>query len=103
MNEKDDIIIISVINCLTAIFDGLPKENQFYLVPLIKNAIEDIAVDQVGLKELYRKKVDTIALMEKAIGVKALVTVIQNSIMHGSLEIRIDSAICFKYLIEFSK
>ena len=23
--------------------------------------------------------------------------------MHGSIEIRIDSAICFKYLIEFSK
>jgi len=23
--------------------------------------------------------------------------------MHGSLEIRIDSAICFKYMIDFSK
>jgi hypothetical protein len=62
-----------------------------------------LAVTDVGLKSLYQKKVETIRLLEKPNGVKSLVTVIQNSIMHGSIEVRIDSAICFKYLIEFAK
>ena len=42
-------------------------------------------------------------MLEKAEGVKTLSSVIQNSITHGSLEIRIDSAICFQYLVDFSK
>ena len=29
--------------------------------------------------------------------------VIQNSITHGSIDVRIDSAICFQYLLDFSK
>ena len=65
--------------------------------------IEEIAVEDIGMHELYKKKVETIKLFEKASAVKSLVNVVQNSIMHGSIEIRIDSAICFKYLIEFSK
>ncbi len=42
-------------------------------------------------------------MLEKAEGVKSLSAVIQNSITHGSVEVRIDSAICFQYLIDFSK
>jgi hypothetical protein len=57
----------------------------------------------VGERSLYKKKVQTIKMLEKADGVKTLSAVIQNSITHGSIEIRIDSAICFQYLIDFSK
>ena len=42
-------------------------------------------------------------MLEKIEGVKNLSAVIQNSITHGSIDIRIDSAICFQYLIDFSK
>lgn len=42
-------------------------------------------------------------MLEKADGVKTLSSVIQNSITHGSIETRIDSAILFQYLIDFSK
>lgn len=103
MNNDNDKLLNAVIDCLGAIFEGLPKESQFYLVPLIKNIIEELAVEEIGLKGLYRKKVATLKLLEKPSGVKCLVNVAQNSIMHGSIEIRIDSAICFKYIIEFSK
>lgn len=41
-------------------------------------------------------------MLEMQDGVKTLATVIQNSIMHGSINIRIDSAYCFKYLIDFA-
>jgi hypothetical protein len=49
----------------------------------------------MGERTLYKKKVQTIKMLEKAEGVKNLSAVIQNSITHGSIEIRIDSAICF--------
>ena len=45
MNEKDEVLIDKVNDCLNGIFDGLPKENQFYLVPLIREIIEEIAID----------------------------------------------------------
>ena len=64
----------------------------------------DNAVSQTMMgRQLYRKRVQTIKMLEKAEGVKNLSTVIQNSITHGSIEVRIDSAICFQYLIDFSK
>jgi hypothetical protein len=72
-------------------------------VPLVKEIIQDIAVEDINVNGLYRKKVDTLKLFEKASGVKNFVTVIQNAIMYASLDIRIDSATCFKYLIDFSK
>ena len=42
-------------------------------------------------------------MLEKPDGVKTLSTIIQNSITHGSIDVRIDSAILFQYLIDFSK
>lgn len=69
----------------------------------MKKVIEDLAVEDVNYKGIYRKKVETLKLFEKPSGVKSFVTVMQNAIMHGSIEIRIDSATCFKYLIDFSK
>ena len=42
-------------------------------------------------------------MLEKSEGVKTLSTVIQNAITHGQIEIRIQSAVCFQYLIDFSK
>jgi len=34
---------------------------------------------------------------------ESLVVVFQNSIMHGSTPIRVDAAVCFKYLVQLSK
>lgn len=57
MNNDNDKLLDSVINALNSIFDGLPKESQFSLVPLIKNVIEELGVEDAGLKGLYRKKI----------------------------------------------
>lgn len=65
--------------------------------------IEELAVENVRYRGIYKKNFDTLKLLEKPSGVKSFVTVMQNAIMHGSIEIRIDSATCFKYLIDFSK
>jgi hypothetical protein len=83
----------------------LPKENQFALVPIVREAIEEIAVAPVDAhlgEVLYKKRVNTIKMLETKVGVQTLAGVIQNSIMHGSIQIRIDSAYCFKYLIDFA-
>ena len=42
------------------------------------------------------------ALLKTAEGQKALVEVIQAAIMHGNVQVRIDSAFCFKYLLDFA-
>jgi hypothetical protein len=106
MNDPNEKLVDKVVKCFTAIINGLQKESQFTLIPLIKECIENIAVTHVPVgreRTLYKKKVHTIKMLEKAEGVKNLSAVIQNSITHGSIEIRIDSAICFQYLIDFSK
>jgi hypothetical protein len=63
-------------DALNAILAGLPKESQFYLVPLIKDIIEELAVEDINMRGLYKKKVNTIRLLEKPQGVKSLVAVI---------------------------
>lgn len=108
MNDSDERLVEKVVKSFTAIINGLQKENQFTLIPLIKECLEVIAVEKCeaagGERFLYRKRVESIKMLEKAEGVKNLSAVIQNSITHSSqIEIRIDSAICFQYLIEFSK
>jgi len=105
MNSPVTGIVEKVVQCISAIFAKLPKENQFALVPLIRDAIEMTGVAPVDehLGELvYRKKVQSIKMLETKEGVKCLAGVIQNSIMHGSIRIRVDSAYCFKYLIDFA-
>jgi len=72
---------------------------------LIRDAIEGIAVDPVDEylgTNIYRKKVGSIKMLETKEGVKCLASVILTSIMHGAISVRIDSAYCFKYLIDFS-
>lgn len=74
-------------------------------MPLIRDAIEEIAVEDVDEHLgpcIYRRKVKSINMLETKEGVKTLAAVIQNSIMHGSIKIRVDSAYCFKYLIDFA-
>lgn len=105
MNADDKTLVDKVVPCITAIFAKLPKETQFGLVPLIREAIEKLAVDPVDEHlgpNVYRKKVKTIKMLETKEGVKTLAGVVQNSIMYGALNVRIDSAFCFKYLIDFS-
>jgi hypothetical protein len=36
-------------------------------------------------------------------GVKSIINVLLNGLMQGRLEVRIDSAVCFSYLFDFSK
>jgi hypothetical protein len=57
--------------------------------------IKNVDDENPNVPTLYKKKVATIKMLEKAEGVKSLSSIIQNSITHGSIEIRIDSAICF--------
>jgi hypothetical protein len=105
MNSPDKAIVDKVVAAISAIFDKLPKENQFALVPILRESIEEIAVAPVDEhlgQHLYKKRVNTIKILETKEGVKTLAGVIQNSIMHGSIQIRIDSAFCFKYLIDFA-
>jgi hypothetical protein len=105
MNSAVKGIVEKVVPCISAILEKLPKENQFALVPLIRDAIEMSAiapVDEHLGENIYRKKVQSIKMLETKVGVQCLVGVIQNSIMHGSIRVRVDSAYCFKYLIDFS-
>ena len=44
MNSPDKELVDKVVNCISAIFEKLSKENQFALVPVIRDAIEEIAV-----------------------------------------------------------
>jgi len=127
MNSPVKGLVEKVVSCISAIFAKLPKENQFALVPLIRDAIEVTAIAELDLESkerhystgnpaqaeganddehlgetIYRRKVQSIKMLETKEGVKCLVGVIQNSIMHGSIRVRVDSAYCFKYLIDFA-
>lgn len=105
MNSDNKELVQKVVACITAIFNKLPKENQFSLVPLVREAIEEIAVAPIDAHlgpYTYSKKVESIKMLDTKEGVKTLAGVIQNSILHGSIKIRIDSAACFKYLIDFA-
>ena len=73
MNDPSEGLVDKVIKAFTAIVGGLQKESQFALVPLIKHCIEDVGVTQVQVGDhhtLYKKKVATIRMLEKAEGVK---------------------------------
>ena len=75
------------------------------MVPLIRDALEAAAVAPVDahLGEcIYGRKVETIRALENKAGVATVAGVLQNAIMHGSLHVRIGSAHCFKYLVDFS-
>jgi hypothetical protein len=63
-----------VVSCITSIFDKLPKENQWALVPLIREAIEEVD-DYLG-ENSFRRKVNSIKMLEIPEGVKTLATVI---------------------------
>ena len=47
MNEKNDKLVDKVTKSFTAVINGLQKENQFTLIPLIKDCIENIAIQQI--------------------------------------------------------
>lgn len=54
------------------------------------------------LEHMYRKKFESLQILNDEEGVKSLVAVVQAAIMHGSVEVRIDSAFCFKYILDFT-
>lgn len=67
MNSDDKATVDKVVQCLAAIFARLPKENQFALVPLIRDAIESVAIAPVDAhlgETIYRKKVKAIKMLE---------------------------------------
>jgi hypothetical protein len=86
MNDQDEKLVEKVIKSFTAVINGLQKEYQFTLIALIKGIIEQIAVQPVGFSNtdeenpevppFYKKKVNTIKMLEKAEGVKNLSAVI---------------------------
>ena len=56
----------------------------------------------IEMAHMYRKRCDSLEIMKYELGVKSLVSVVQAAIMHGSVEVRIDSAFCFKYILDFA-
>jgi hypothetical protein len=72
MNESNETLVERVVKGFSSIINGLQKENQFTLIPLIKDVIEHIGVEEVrvGDRKLYKKKLATIKMLEKAEGVK---------------------------------
>jgi len=76
MNEQDDKLLEKVNICINSIYSGLSKESQFYLVPIVREVIEEIAVEDIGMRGIYRKKFDTLKLFEKPSGIKSFVSVI---------------------------
>jgi len=45
---------------------------------------------------------DTLGIFRIDAGIKLVVSVAQAAIMHGSVEVRIDAALVFKYMLDFS-
>jgi hypothetical protein len=83
MNSSQKNLVEKVVSCISSIFDKLPNENQWALVPLIREAIEEVAVEKVDDylgENSFRRKINSIKMLEIAEGVKTLATVIQNSI-----------------------
>lgn len=99
MNSPVKGLVEKVVSCISAIFAKLPKENQFALVPLIRDAIEVTAIAELDLSSkerhynyparaqganddehlgetIYRRKVQSIKMLETKEGVKCLVGVI---------------------------
>ena len=86
MNDQDEKLVEKVIKGFSAIINGVQKEYQFTLISMIKNIIEEIAVQKLGFKNvddenpevppLYKKKIATIKMLEKAEGVKNLSAII---------------------------
>jgi hypothetical protein len=79
MNSDDKAIVDKVVLCVTAIFAKLPKENQFALVPLVRDAIESVAVAPVDEhlgESIYCRKVKAIRMLETKEGVQTLAGVI---------------------------
>lgn len=63
MNSPDASLVKKVIISVEAIFQKLSKESQFSLVPLIREIIEEIALDQSNDQfgeVLYKQKVSSI-------------------------------------------
>jgi hypothetical protein len=112
MNNPDAKLVEKVILCMNALFNKLPKESQFLLVPTIRYNIEDQAISFIPhvtdseedsmQAHLYHKKVQTIEMFRLPIGVSSLVAMIKEAIMHGSVHVRTASAFCFKYLLDFT-
>jgi len=84
MNHPDAAIIEKVIGAMDAIFKKVSKETQFSFVPRIRESIEQICIKFVGkgsslleepLEFRYQKKVEHLALLGYASGVKCLVEV----------------------------
>lgn len=83
MNNQDDKLVDKVVKGFSAIINGLQKENQFTMIPLIKEIIERIAVERIRVgslsmeeRPLYKKRVASIKMLEKTEGVKSLSAVI---------------------------
>lgn len=52
------------VESLNAVCSGLPKESQFQLVTLVREMLEKVAYEPVGLKNLLRNKVGVLRLFE---------------------------------------
>jgi hypothetical protein len=83
MNSQDDKLVDKVVKGFSAIINGLQKENQFTMIPLIKELIENIGVERIRVgslsmeeRPLYKKRVASIKMLEKTEGVKSLSAVI---------------------------
>jgi hypothetical protein len=83
MNSQDDKLVDKVVKGFSAIINGLQKENQFTMIPLIKELIENIGVERIRVgslsmeeRPIYKKRVASIKMLEKTEGVKSLSAVI---------------------------
>jgi len=75
MNDADERLVDKVARGFAAIVNGLQKESQFTLVPIVRYCIEQLAVTRIG-DALYKKRVPFLRLLEKPEGVKNISAVI---------------------------
>lgn len=52
---------------------------------------------------MYKKKTPVLGIFKNALGVQSIVNYVQAAIMHGSVQVRIDAAFTFKYILDFSE
>lgn len=104
INDPSDEIVQKVNTCFQSVLDKLQTENRWAVIPQVRDAVENTVnkIDPEALEVLKVDNKDKIKLFENPKAVKFVSSILIDSILHSGLQTRIDSAVVFKYLINYT-
>jgi hypothetical protein len=118
INIQNHPLLLYICPAITNIVNIFAKENNYVLLMIIKQQIEN-AVFSSGKKKGLKgkltacipgteefKQIETktrfIQIFCVKKGLDCILPIVQNTLMHSSLEMRSEAAICYSYIIEFT-